>query len=400
MSTTGTRKRVPIETLKYLRPNSLAPFFHLVSDYKGDGKSNYKAGSGMIRKTSHNSRLLEWYFQNAPAIAFVPTADGGTSGATALTVAAADAPHMIPKRTLFNTRTGAMAEIYAVNTGTGVVSATTIGDIVFTSDIADKSIILCSTAYEDGSTAPEYVSQDEDYAYNVMQEIREPWQVGNIAAKEPSYVGDTFNNKQDQAVYRAMCLLENSVQFGKRASSGETTTVNSASVPTMMGMWNWAAAGLDFPNAGALTHELFTGDVYPALPNTMNTSDEWVLFCGRLVDGAIQNMAQNDVSYCVDMSDSKATVPYGKYFQKFRIGSMVVKVVPCTQYDQPGMTDKALLVSPDDVELVNYNGMDLGVDTNIQANDAHYRKDELTGVMTIKVKSAGYNMARFSGITF
>ena len=131
----------------------------------------------------------------------------------------------------------------------------------------------------------------------------------------------------------------------------------------------------------------------------MGLSNDYIIVCGRKVAGAFNIMASNDSSYCVDMNDPMGNTPYGKWFKRYNLGPLSTRIMPTSVFDTVGLEDKALIFSTADVEIAVMEGLDVHVATNIQANDEHSRKDELTGVLTLKVKSAGYEMARLSGIT-
>lgn len=379
ISTGGTLKRTVDERIRELWPES-APLLAITA--KGPTRGGQKvSGKGLVSKQSSNTFKFEWFTFTPIGVAFTVASGSGTapvlSSATGLTVG----------MTIVNLNTMETGIIDAISTNTLTVVA--LGSSW--SSAATNRLLSMAPAFKEGSSSPEQQSKDEDNVFNYTQIFRYAVEIAKTAKTNPHYGGDFFQRIKKRSMTQGKRYVENTVLFGKKAASGDTTsTTNRGSVHSTKGLWNYAAK--TFNASGAMTATKWRKNLPLAMSDTVNDDDTYIVLCGRHIFGEIQDFYPDKLQI-----QANATGKYSKLGLKsftFITAGPTFEVVKHNAFDQVGNQNRALVFRPEDVNLRFKKDADWQVENGMQANDEHTQEDGIWGTVGVQVEDGGNNITK------
>lgn len=381
VTTTGTLQRTVSDTVRELFPQA-TPLNALIA--KGPTTGGQTTSAGRIGKRTSKTMKFEAFVYDPIAVQFTVAS---LSGSDPLVPVLTAATGLRVNMTLMNPRTGEVGVIDAVSTNTLTMVAITSTWV----PIAGDHLISMAPAYKEGSSnVGTAVVKVEDNIYNFLQIIRIPMEIAITAKNNPNYGPAYWESIKSRVSKEGYRLLENTLLAGERAVTETTTTANLGSVYSTRGLLKWAQKSFDCN--GAMSPEKFAVDLALALGNTINDSDDRILFCGR-------HIAADVMSWTYDKWTSQKTGDLeviGLKSNKILTAGPTIHVVKHNFFDQVGMQKKALLFRPDDVFYYSKEGMDMKPYEGIQANDAHTQKDEISGCVGLLPTDGGAEIMSIS----
>lgn len=379
ISTAGTLKRTVSDIIRELWPKS-APILALTAKGSPSETGGEVSGKGLISKKSTGTFKFEWFTFTPIGVTF--TVASGSNLAPVLSSATGLRPGM----TVVNLDNMKVAIVDAISTNT--LTLVSLG-ATFTSKAGDK-FLASAPAYKEGSAAPEQMSKDEDNVYNYVQIFRFAVEIDRTAKTNPHYGGDYFSRLKKRAFTQGKRYVENSILFGQRAASGDTTaTANRGNVHSTRGMWNFAAK--TYNASGSMTAEKFRKDMILAMSDTVDDDDEYLMFSGRNIYSECQEFYQDKLQ--INQKDGKYA-NLGLKSDRIKTAGPITHLMKHNAFDQPGNQNRALIFRPEDITLRFKTKADWQAENNMQANDQHTQEDGVWGTCGVQVSDGGQNMLK------
>lgn len=287
------------ESILFLKPNGDSPIFALTSKAKkrtvSDAEYNWwdepndqvrlqvngalvTTGSLItVDSTDPTSSVLDanWglatHLKPGDILMAEPAADSASAVPEAIEVLT------VVSSTQFTARRGAMG--------------TTAGNIA-----DDAYLLLMSSAYAEGTAAPDAVSRNPIKYSNYVQIFKDSYEITGTVEATTFRTGDPWSNDKKRKMFDHSRAIEWSMMFGRAA---ETTGSNGKPLRTMGGLLAQIptsrkkifAAGT---GTGRLTYDNFLSGVYRAFDYNSDAGDERIMFCGNVALNALNMMAHRN----------------------------------------------------------------------------------------------------------
>lgn len=224
------------ESILFFSPNGTAPIFGLTS----------KAG----KKTVNDPEFAWWNeTQNLVRLQVngalgasdtTVTVDSPDPTSTTMTAAYGNATHLKPGDLLLVEPTADNATFnhevirvesvisdtqFTVSRGAGGTSAALIAD--------DRYLLLISSAYAEGTSAPRATSRNPVKFYNYTQIFKDAYELTGTADATEARTGDPWSNDKKRKMFDHARAIELSILFGRKS---ETTGANGKPIRTMGGL--------------------------------------------------------------------------------------------------------------------------------------------------------------------
>jgi hypothetical protein len=386
-SPTGVLERTVSDRIVENYPKG-APVLALMS--KGfTGKSGRVQQDGLIGKVSTKSMKHEW-------LAFTPAALTTTVASktsdTQFILTSIDG--VVVNGTIVNLATMEVAFVDTINTSTKEI---TVDDISGSWGVtAADNVLFCGTAYKESSQNHNMYAQNEDHYYNNIQMFDNPVEM-SWSAKSGAWHGKEgyWDRTKRREFIRAKRLIEHSVIFGERASSGlSTTTTSNGDVPTMRGIWRYASQSMSF--GGSYTREKVIKDLPIALGQAADDDDEYTWLMGRNAFAE----TQVDIDQYLEIENApggaKKGDRFGMKFYKLVTGGVTLSLVKHYAFDVADNRNRGLVFKNSNISIVQQEGNHMQIKETVQANDKHSRRDMLYGYVSVEVADGGQNVLKLT----
>lgn len=385
-SSTDFRKRDISEIIRRLNPD-ITKMLALVkgSNLDAYGKPAY-SGKGMIRKKGCKRMDPEW--TTITPIAVMYQATGGSSG----TAEVADTTYFQTGDQVVNTTT---AEVGIVD---DLTSSTELGITAVSGGTwsceAGQYIALLASAYEEGTSRYNTVTNEPTVNKTYLQIFREGLSIADTTRKTESYTREQqVEMYHTEKMLMTLRKLETNFWFSKKstASTGTTSvTINSVAYPvySMQGMLDYAGTAIDM--GGTFNWENWNTILYPQMPTTLRAKDTVYAAMGRKL-AAVMNQWATD-SY-LSMGTNSGEMKFGKKVKTYYMGgNLEVEPLVLDCFDTGGMDDSIMLFQSSDLDYLFYEGLDLQVRENAQDNAAMKKDDIFEGVVGLRSYTNGANI--------
>jgi hypothetical protein len=343
----------------------------------GEGAEGQRAAAGRISKRTTKTMKFEWLTFTPIGIS-VDVASGSD-----LSPVVSDASGMVPGMTVMNMTNRNVAIIDAISTNTLALVA--IGSAGFTCVDTDR-LLLLSPAFKEGSSNPETLAKEEDQLFNYVQIVRHAVEIAKTAQNNPHYGSeDYFKRIKRRQFEQARRHIENTLLFSERAVSETTSTSARGAVYTTRGAVKFSAN--QFDAGGGMTLDKFTREMPLAMPDTVNPSKQMVMLCGRHIAAEMQTWYRDSLV----LQGPGEYEKLGLKSSKFMTAGPTIHAIQHNAFDQAGMQNCAFVYDPEDFAYYFKEANDLHIAEDIQSNDSHTKKDELTGTCGFADIAGGAN---------
>lgn len=380
VSTTGTIKRTVSDSIRRFSP-IVAPVMSLVKTQGVSEMGDVSYSKGLIDKKGTPTMKFEWYSSTPPALYYT------TTGGSAISVVIASTGGFIERDIVVNLNTLEVGIVVTI-TNTTTLAITAIGGTW--SCAAGDVIAQCCNAQEEGSSTAVSRTSEPDNNYNFCQIFRYPVSIADTARNSPHYTEDLVSRYKKDNMYYALENMENLLWLGKRASSETTAvTINGQSLNVYSSRGILDMSQVTFDCQGTMTYDQFNNELYQQLPNTLDPNDELLMFCGRKIQGNMNNWVQQKLM----ITESEKDV-YGAIATRFYCGNFKVRPIVSNLFCQGALASQFVILRSKDLTYRFKEGLDLQIKENIQDNAAMARTDELRGVVGLQVTSGGAEVIR------
>ena len=382
-STTQIEIRDVGDKIRSLKPASSILSALVTRGEMKDG--DLKRSKGMIAKRVVDNVRYENYTYTPLAVIATVT----SLSSTTLTLSAAA---VIPARyTVMNTANFTTARIDS-ETSTTVKKITSFGTDAFSVTAGDV-LLICMPAYEQNSSSPAMLTKSEDNIYNVLQQARFSVGISNVAKNTPTHaVKDYWAHLKMENVDEGMVKTENTLLFGNRPASGNTTTggaVYGTGFETTRGLWNWAANSYDAENA--MTPSRFRADIPQSFTlKTINGMDKVFMFAGSAINAEMQDWVNDRSILAKDGTLEK----FGLKSNVFLTSEFEVELIMHDTFNQGALANQALLFKPEALRYCFLRNKDMKPNLNIQSPSTDGIQDEISGMIGVASEDAGNSMLK------
>ncbi len=358
------------------------------SDVSTDGVVTQSAGL-ITKKSSQHSRVEA--FTHAPK-----SVTQSPSSVSSLVLTFSSVAGINEKMLFMNT----------ANEHVGIVASISSTDVTFVAVggsftvVAGDTLLFMGYDYEYGSESPKYVTNTDDNIYNIMNIERHPIET-SLSAKDSTQEagGNLFDRYKMYEFTHATRAIERNFIWGKRASSGNTTTVGSDSIPTSRGLWDMAQSNYSFN--GDLTFAKIVENLPNAFDNSIDYNKDMLWFMGKRSRARIIGMMQDNL-----LRDAGKNF-YDKYGVKGEVlvtSGPNLTIVAHDAFNYGSNVTKGMIFLPESIEYRykvgstpgggSGSGRDLQINTGIQSNSKDSQKDEVFAELCLLDLSGGYNIVK------
>lgn len=162
----------------------------------------------------------------------------------------------------------------------------------------DAYLLLTSSAYAEGTAAPEAVSRNPIKYFNYVQIFKDAYEITGTVESTRFRTGNPWSNDKKRKMFDHARAIEWSMMFGRRA---EVTGPNGKPLRTFGGILTQIpasrkkifAAGT---GTGRLTFDNFLDSVYRLFEYSTNAGDERIMLCGNVALNALNKMVNRNPS--------------------------------------------------------------------------------------------------------
>lgn len=384
ISTTYTRKRTVADKIRRLFPSD-ASLLALVSNGMNAG-SDIVREKGLIAKKRVENRKFEGYTYTPITLTFTVS----TAGTTSIVVSSASG--LTLKTVLVNTANMTVARVSGINSTT--LTMTSVGSTAFSAAVGDV-LMSMGPAYEENSSNPYLLMQEEDNYYNTTHIFRFPAAISRTAKKLPHHGSpDYWSRVKKNVLTEGLRRVEIAMLFGERPSSGETTTDSTLSdtFGTFRGLWNWAASSYD--GGGNMTWENFVIDLPDAMHESVGSQEKVIMLCGYQTHGRMIRWAMDKL-----IEQRSGTLDkFGVKTSKFVTAKWEIDVLVHDAFNRGSLTKSALVFMPERVQYCHYFDDDLKPKLGIQDNSVDGVEDDILGELSLWSEDAGYSVLKCTNL--
>ena len=379
VSAVGTLKRTVSDKIRRLYP-AVTPMLRLVKTAEVDGMGNTSYNEGLISKESSDTMKFEW-FTYTPVDLFYTATGGSTT-----TVTMADTSSFRTRDIITNLTNMQVAIVDTItNATTLTVTAVGTWDAPVSGDVIGMS---CRTM-EEGTSDITPLTKEPDNNYNYVFPLRYAISIADTAKNSPHYTEQPMERYMKDNMQFVMANVENSLLFGKRAASGDSTSVTiggtAYSLFTTRGLLNYATNPID---GSGMTFDKWSTFVFENLPKTQSPEKMLVMLCGRHIMGVMQSWANQKLIYM----ESGEPDEFGVRPKKFMCGAYTILPQMHNSFDQGALANSPVIFDPDDLVYKYKTDMDLTTKTNLQLPATWGETRAVQGVIGLQCWSGGANV--------
>jgi len=395
VTATGTLKRTVHDEIRRFNRN-ITPILGLVKAGKVNAMGEMSYSSGLISKEATPTMKFEWYTYTP--ISLFNTATGGTSGATG-TFTVADNTAWRPRDIVTNlTSSFVVGIVTAVNADGVTVSVTKVGDDNWACVSGDVLCMSCRTM-EEGTSDITPLTKEPDNNYNFVFPFRYAVSIADTAINSPHFTEQPLVRYMKDNMTHCLANMENAILFGRRAASGDTTSVTittAMNMYTTRGILNFAQNTIDGSN---MTWDKWTSLMIEQLPPYLNPEVPIIALMGRKSFGKLQGWANQKLMYL----ESGSKDEFGVVVKKFLCGPYTIIPTMHASYDQGGtgnpLTNTLTMFPADDLTYMYKTDMDIDTKDNLQLPATWGTTRAIQGVFGLRSLSGGQvitNVTNFS----
>jgi hypothetical protein len=249
--------------------------------------------------------------------------------------------------------------------------------------IRDRTITLIGNVYEDGSKAPQSVSQNPVVVSNYLQFFRQAYEITDLANRVDIFGENELQRKGRWARRRLARAIEHAFFFGRMYKRiGEN------------GQMKYYTGGVDefIPNDAEHRVQLNRADLSVSYLNEKfknvflwGSSNEKYVFCGMSFMTAIANVFVNQLRVNDELQQR-----FGLNFKTIEItGAGALHFIPSIELELAGRGNDAYILDINYLQYMYIEGKDIHLNTGrdgkgLQANDEEKIKYEIQGWIGLK----------------
>jgi hypothetical protein len=289
-----------------------------------------------------------------------------------------------------------------VNTASATAPTITCISATWSASVGDVIAMSCRTV-EEGTSDITPLTKEPDNNYNYVFPFRYSVSIADTAMNSPHYAEQPLVRYMTDNLTFTLRNVENAMFLGKRAASGDTTTVTIGGTAyamfTTRGLLDYGTSPIltsgtnPIDAGGTLTYDQWSTRVFENLPNTLNPSKTIVMFCGKKIMGRMQAWGSQKLMQ-IEYGDVDE---FGVRPVKFICGAFTVKPVMHNLFDQGALTNQAVIVDPDDLVYRFKTGMDIDTKDNLQLPATWGTTRAVQGVVGLQCISGGANVRTIIG---
>lgn len=379
VTATGTLRRTVSDQIRRLNP-AVTPFLSIVKGSDVDDMGDVSTKAGLISKEKTDTMKFEW-FTYTPLDIYA-TATGGS----ATTAVIADTSAFRTRDIVTNLTTLEVAIVNTVTSST-VLTVTAVGS--WTCSAGDVIAMSCRTV-EEGTSDITPITKEPDNNYNYVFPFRYSVSIADTALNSPHYGGSLLKRYMTDNLTFTLRNLENAFFLGKRAASGDSTSVTIGGVAyslfTSRGILDYATSPINV--GGSVSYDTWSTKVFEELPNTVNPQKLLVMPCGKKIFGRMLNWANQKLIYM----ESGEKDEFGVRPVKFYCGAYTIKPMLHDLFDKGALQNVAVVFDPDDFQYRYKTGMDIQPKDNLQLPATWGTTRAVQGVTGLQCWSGGANV--------
>jgi hypothetical protein len=361
-----------------------------------DGKR--KTSKGLIGKRSVENIRYEMFSRVNRPIKFTVAAGSGTEIlTTGVTLESVNG--LFIYATLHNPSNNTSCRIEAINTTTKVVKGTSVGATTFSCAAGDE-LALGASAMPEGSTEAPILNGTDDHNFNVLQTSRWSTSATWIAeAIKQLAGGNRLSREKMYLLWEAFADLERTWILGNYSADVATKNTTTGAqtgytgeFSTTRGLISLAANAGDAKQAGGLSY------LRKSLPIDMgdyvNDNEVYIGLCSNEYYGRVIE----EMNAKLAMDQSGEMKQFGIKATEIVTSGPNLKLVKHGAFNIKGLTNKMLVLAPQNLGYVSLKGHDMGPNNGIQTNATHGTQDEVYCTAGIETKDAGKTMTLVSNL--
>ena len=285
-------------------------------------------------------------------------------------------------------------------------------------NIADNSfLLLVSSAYAEGTAAPEAVSRNPIKYNNYVQIFKDSYEITGTVESTRFRTGNPWSNDKKRKMFDHSRAIEWSMMFGRPS---ETTGSNGKALRTMAGLLHQIPASRKkIFSAGTgttrLTFDNFLAGVYRSFEYSTGAGDERIMFCGNVALNALNKMVNRNPSggttggvHTVDWGGPVKV--YGMNLRELILpqGRLLVRSHPLLNRHgtyvagtwTPGIYNSSCWIIDFSVlEYVTLKGRDTRTKDDVQNDDEDVRRGFIQSDCSLQVDKGGLTCGYLGGVT-
>jgi hypothetical protein len=392
---TGTIKRTVHDEIRRFNPN-ITPFLSLVKEGNVDNMGEQQYSNGLISKEATPTMKFEWFTYTPISLLYEAT--GGTGGATG-TFTVADNTMWRTRDIVTNITQGFVVGIVTeVNADTVTVSVTKVGDDNWAASAGDVICMSCRTM-EEGTSDITPLTKELDNNYNTVFPFRYSVSIADTAVGSPHFTEKPLQRYMKDNMTFCLANMENALLFGRRATSGNTTsvTIGGTVFPmfTTRGLLNFAGNTID---GSGMTWDKFVSTTIEQLPNTLNPETPLIALMGRHSLAKFQGWSNQNFIHL----ESGKKDEFGIVVKKFLAGPYTIIPRVHNSYDQLAgnpLRNVVTIFPPDDLTYMYKTDMDLETKDNLQNPGTWGTTRAIQGVFGLRSLSAGSSITNITNFS-
>lgn len=283
--------------------------------------------------------------------------------------------------------------------------------------IADNAyLLLISSAYAEGTAAPEAVSRNPIKYNNYVQIFKDSYEITGTVEATTFRTGDPWSNDKKRKMFDHSRAIEFSMMFGR---ASETTGSNGKPLRTMGGLLSQIptsrktvfSAGT---GATRFTYDNFLDAIYRAFDYTSDAGDERIMFCGNVALNAINKMAHRNPAggTAANVQNIQWGAPLKVYGMNLRElilpqGRVLVRTHPLLNRHgryvsstwTPGIYNASCwMLDFSCIEYVTLKGRDTRTKDDVQNRDEDVRRGFVQTDCSIQLDKGGLTCAYLGGV--
>lgn len=277
-------------------------------------------------------------------------------------------------------------------------------------------LLLISSAYAEGTAAPEATSRNPTKFNNLVQIFKDSYEITGTVEATKFRTGDPWSNDKMRKMFDHSRAIEWSIMFGRRS---ETTGSNGKPLRTMNGILAQIPTTRKniFVNGPttALTFENFLNSVYRVFDYTTDAGDERICFCGNVALNAINKMVHRQPTGGTASGTSSVNwggivKVYGMALRELVLpqGRLLIRSHPLLNRHgryvagvwTPGIYNASMwILDFSAIKYVTLKGRDTRTKDDVQNKDEDVRRGFVQSDCSIRVDKGGLTCGYLGGLT-
>lgn len=391
VTATGTLKRTVADGIRRLNPVA-TPFLAIVKEGNVNDMGDLSTSDGLISKEKTDTMKFEWFTYTPVDLYSAVTSDGVscTVGQETGTVPIADTSMYRTRDIVTNLTNLKVGVVNAITANTNL-TVTAIGSDGWSCSTGDIIAMSCRTV-EEGTSDITPLTKEPDNNYNYVFPFRYSISIADTAINSPHYGEPLLKRYMTDNLTFTLRNVENAFFLGKRANSGDTTTVTIGGTAYQMfgsrGILDYSTSPIDA--GGSMTFDRWSTFVYENMPKTQNPKKLLMMPCGRKILGKMNNWANQKL---IERDSGEKDV-FGVRVTKFYCGGFTIQPMVHDLFEQGELANTTVIFDPDDLTYMYKGGMDIQPKDNLQLPATWGTTRAVQGVVGLRCLSGGANIRR------